>query len=138
MRARGFNKRIQIHETLDSPNGFGGNTITTQFITETWASIRSMSQNKPFVKDLTDFGISNTGLAVIVTVRRRNDFAYNSINQFIVYAGESYTISSFPENKNFDNSFITFIATKEQTKSVPVINPIVTETFNYTLNLKLG
>jgi len=138
MRSRGFNKRIQIHETIDAPDGFGGNKITSQFITETWADIRSMSQNKPFTKDLTDFGISNKGLAIIVKVRRRNDLTYNSINQFIVYAGESYVISSFPENKNFDNSFITFIATKEQTKSVTVINPIVTEVFDYTLNLKLG
>ena len=138
MRARGFNKRIQLHETIVVPDNFGGNTVNTEFITETWADIRSMNANKPFSKDITQFGISNTGLAVIVKVRKRNDLTYNSINQFIIYAGEKYVISSFPENKNFDNSFITFVATKEDTKSVTVISPIGNAVFDYTLNFILG
>ena len=79
-----------------------------------WADLRSVNKKT----DLSQFGINNTQLAIEVTVRKRNDLAYNSINQFIVYGGENYNIVSFPTNTNFDNSLITFIAVKQQTKSV--------------------
>ena len=120
MRARRFNKRIELWQTESEADGFGGNTLKTELITITWAEIKAL--NKYINTD--SFGISNTQLAVHVTVRLRKDLTYNSINQFIKYANESYTISSFPENKNFDNAFISFIAVKQDTKTVPTIAPI--------------
>ena len=124
MRSRRFNKRIEVYQTGVISDGFGGNTSSETLITSSWAEIKSLNTNSRFGKTSTDFGMNNTQLGVMVTVRLRNDITYNSINQFIKYAGEKYTIASFPENKNFDNSYITFIAIKEDLKSVTTISPI--------------
>jgi len=134
MGARRFKKRIQVWQTLRVENGFGGNTLNTQLITSTWADIRSLSSNQRFSDKTSNFGISNTQLAIIVTVRQRNDLTYNSINQFVKYAGQEYTISSFPEDKNFDHNYITFIAVKEDTKVVSVSEAIDAESIfvNYS------
>ena len=114
MRSRRFTKRIEVHETTAVADGYGGNTVTSALLGTSWAELKSINKKT----DLTSFGISNTQLAIEVTVRKRNDLAYNSINQFIVYGGENYDIVSFPTNQNFDNSLITFIAVKQQTKTV--------------------
>ena len=114
MRSRRFRKRIEIYETTAVSDGVGGNTVTSALLGTSWADLRSVNKKT----DLSQFGINNTQLAIEVTVRKRNDLAYNSINQFIVYGGENYNIVSFPTNTNFDNSLITFIAVKQQTKSV--------------------
>ena len=124
MRARRFNKRIEIWQTAIVSDGFGGNTSSNTLITSSWAEIKSLNVSNRIGKSSSDFGINNTQLGVMVTVRLRNDITYNSINQYIKYAGDEYTISSFPENKNFDNSYITFIAVKEDLKSVTTISPI--------------
>lgn len=119
MRARKITKRIEIWQTVEVSDGFGGSTSSEEKITDTWAEIKTL--NNKFNVRLTDLGISNTQVAIFVKVRIRSDFAYNSINQFIKYRGESYIINSFPINTDFDNSYIEFIAVKEPTKNVPVI-----------------
>lgn len=125
MSSRRFRKRIEIWQTKEpTSDGFGGFTASDELITTTWADLKSFSGNKPYSKESSDFGITNSQLAIIVTVRKRNDFYYNSINQFIKYNGEKYTILSFPEDKNFDHAFITFIAVKEDTKAVSTVTPI--------------
>ena len=120
MSARRFRKRIEIWQIKDVADGFGGFTVSEELITTTWADLKTIDARK----NTTDFGINNSQLAVMCTVRKRNDFYYNTINQFIKYAGDKYTILSFPEDKNFDHSFITFIAVKEDLKTVPTITPI--------------
>ena len=125
MRARKITKRIEIWQTVEIADGFGGNKKYNQQITTTWAEVKTL--NNKFNVRLTDFGISETQMAISVKVRLRSDFTYNSINQFIVYRGESYTINTFPTNTNYDNSYIEFIAVKEAVKSVPVLLPIGAE-----------
>jgi head-tail adaptor len=123
--ARRFRKRIEIWQTDQVFDGFSGSTTAPGIkLLTTWADLRSLSQNKPYSKEFEQYGISNTELAVIVTVRRRKDVFFNSLNQYIKYNGEDYVIKSFPEDKNFDHGFITFIATKELTDNVTVNGPI--------------
>ena len=122
MRARKITKRIEIWQTVELPDTFGGNTIYDQQITTTWAEIKTL--NNKFGVRLTDFGISETQTAISVKVRLRSDFTYNSINQFVTYRGERYTIVTFPTNTNYDNSYIEFIAVKEAVKNVPILTPI--------------
>lgn len=125
MRARKITKRIEVWQTIEIADGFGGEKVYTQQITTTWAEVKTL--NNKFNVRLTDFGISETQTAISVKVRLRSDFTYNSINQFIVYRGETYTINTFPTNTNYDNSYIEFIAVKEAVKSVPILTPIGAE-----------
>lgn len=120
MSARRFRKRIEVWQTLEVADGYGGFTVSEQLITTTWADLKTIDSKK----QNTDFGVNTNQLAVMCTVRKRNDFYYNTLNQFIKYAGNKYTIISFPENKNFDNSFITFIAVKEDLKAANIVTPI--------------
>ncbi len=124
MRSRRFTKRVQIWQAESEPDGFGGNTIKDELITSSWAELKVLTNNRNASRNTTDFGISNTQLGVMVTLRKRNDINYNSINQYMMYNNEKYIISSFPTNVNFDNSLITFIAVKQDTKSVNVTPPI--------------
>lgn len=122
-RSRDFRKRVKLYQITEVTDGFGGYTIEDQLLTTTWAEIKSISQ-KPQNDILTDFGINNANLAITITVRKRNDLTYNTINQYITYNGDKYNILTFPENKNFDNRFITFLAYKEPLKSAPIIEPL--------------
>lgn len=125
MRARGFNKRIEVWQTGAVSDGYGGFKSTNDImLVNTWAKLVSLNANKPYSKSSTDYGISNTQLGIIVTVRRRNDLTYNSINQYIKYNGEFYTITSFPEDKNFDHAYITFVAVKKDLKDVATIEAV--------------
>lgn len=124
MRSRRLQKRIEVWQTNDGGDDFGGNTIVydTQ-ITKTWAEIKTLTETS-FGARLTDLGITNTQLAISVKVRKRSDFEYNSINQFIIYNSDRYVINTFPTNTGFNNTYISFIAVKEMTKIVPSLSPI--------------
>ena len=125
MRSRRFRKRIEVWQLENVSDGFGGIKAANEMkLTTTWADIRSLSANSRYQSGGTDFGINNTQLGVMITVRKRNDLTYNTMNQFIKYNNEKYTIISFPENKNFDNSTITFIAVKRDRKYIPTIESI--------------
>lgn len=109
MRSRQFRKRIEVWQTSEVADGFGGYTVSDTFFGYTWANIKSINSNR----DLTLFGVNNTQLAVEVTVRKRSDITYDGVSQYIKYGGKKYMIVSFPEDVNFDGSIIKFIAVKE-------------------------
>jgi head-tail adaptor len=123
LRARGFSKRVELWQVVEAADGFGGYTMTEQLITRTWASVRSLS-GRAYKDLLTDFGVNVANLAVTITLRFRNDLNYTNLNQFIKYNGDKYIILSFPEDKNFDHRFITFIAYKEPDKTANILEPL--------------
>lgn len=128
MRARKIKKRIEVWQIVEIADGFGGNKKYNQQITTTWAEVKTLnSLGSKFGVKLSDFGISETQTAISVKVRLRSDFTYNSINQFIKYRGDSYTINTFPTNTDYDNSYVQFIAVKEAVKNVPILAPIGVE-----------
>ena len=84
-----------------------------------------------FSNRTTDLGITETNQGVLFTLRKRNDLAYNSINQYILYRGTKYIINSFPDNVNFNDSYIEISASRETQKIVNDISPIGGIAFDY-------
>ena len=110
MRSRNFRKRIELWETSEVSDGFGGSTLVKAQLGIVWADLRTLNPSS----FNTDFGITNTSLAITVKVRFNPNITYNSTNQYIVYRGVTYSINSFPNDPNFDHGVITFIATRKE------------------------
>jgi hypothetical protein len=136
-RARKFSKRIEIWQTTKVPDGFGGNKIVEKLITSSWAQIVTFSATSSHLRNLNAFGVNDTQNAILITFRKRNDITYNSINQFVIYRGLKYIISTNPNNEQFEDSFITFIGVRQATESVSEIAPIGGEFFDYTFDFIL-
>ena len=121
MRARQFNRKIEIWQTTNVADGFGGSsTPTNELITTSWAAIRTHKDTR---RD-TDVGVSDYSEKLDITMRYRNDIQYNSVNQFLMYRGVKYTFTMSPMNMDFNEAFITLTASRQKTNSVPIINPI--------------
>lgn len=121
MRARKYNKQIEIWQTTKVSDGFGGNTVTTELIAKSFCKIitnNNIYQNK-------EFGLSETTNRIVVQLRKRNDITYNSKNQFVMYRGDKYIISSEPVNIGFEDREIQITLTKESPLSYSNITPIV-------------
>ncbi len=114
MRARAFNKRIEVWQTVRVDDGFGGNTLTDNIITTTWAKLETLDST-----EITTLGLDYTKSSLLVTVRKRKDFIYNSKTIYIKYKGNKYTITSYPTDEDFISANITFIAQIEKAQSYP-------------------
>ena len=124
VRARKYTKRVQIWQTTFTPDTFGGNVVSEELITTSWAKVRSVSSASRFSQRLTELGITDPTLALIVTVRFRDDIDYNAINRFLLYRGERYVIQNSAVNTNFFDAEVEMIVVKERTQSVPEVAPI--------------
>ena len=134
---RRFSKLFELWQTAFVFDGFSGKTPGDDvLITKSWGEIKTVNASSKFRN--RDNGITSNTNQIIITTRKRNDVAYNSINQFIVYRGEKYTISNQPYEIDFDNSLIEIVATKNAVKSVieivPVGKNIFDHTFDHTFN----
>ena len=110
MNSRAYNKRIEIYESVATPNGFGGNSITPSLIGESWAKISTFNVGRN-TNELSN-GLIDVNDSLIITVRKRNDITYNSQTQFIKYRGEKYIITTSPVNVGFEDREIQFIVKK--------------------------
>ena len=107
MNSRAYNKRIEIYESVATPNGFGGNSITPSLIGESWAKISTFNVGRN-TNELSN-GLIDVNDSLIITVRKRNDITYNSQTQFIKYRGDKYIITTSPVNVNFEDREVQFI-----------------------------
>ena len=124
-RGRTYTKRIQIWQNTSQTDGFGGNVVGNDtLIAESWAEVKTVSNNSRYTSRLTDLGITDPQNAIIVKFRSRNDITYNAINQYLVYRNEKYTIQNLTNIDLLDND-IEIIAVRQQTESVPELTPIV-------------
>lgn len=110
MRARGFNKVVEIWNIGIVADGFGGNTVQESLLSKSWAKIESVDAKSSSLS--TEFGMLDASKSLIITVRKRNDLIYDLQTMFIKYRDEKYVIKSHPTNENFEDSFIRFICTK--------------------------
>ena len=111
MKARGFNKRVEIWTLTPVSNGFGGYTNSEALTSTSWAKIETI---KPSRSDLnTDTGVLDASNSIMITLRKREDLTYNLSTMFIKYRGEKYIINNFPINVDFEDSFIKIVCTKE-------------------------
>lgn len=122
MRSRKLSKRIEIWQTSNVSDGFGGNTVLETFITKSWAEIITLNDTNRS----TDIGITSATNTIKIRLRKRNDIRYNSINQFIKYRGAKYIIKNQPFNVDFRDDTIEIIAVKEEIKTVEDIAPFIT------------
>lgn len=120
MRARGYNKKIEVWQTTIDADGYGGNGVTNTLISSSWCNIKTPNKNYRS----TDDGVTDTTNTLIVTLRKRNDLVYNSLNLYFVYRGVKYIISSEPVNVGFEDRDIQILITKESVLGVNDISPI--------------
>ena len=130
MRSRKLSKRIEIWQTSNVSDGFGGNTVAEILIASSWAEIITLND----VNRSTDIGITSSTNTIKVRLRKRNDITYNSINQYLKYRGFKYIIKNQPFNVDFRDDVIEIIAVKEGLKTANEITPILTGVFDLTFN----
>ena len=120
MRSRKLSKRIEIWQTSNVSDGFGGNTVAETLITSSWAEIVTLNDTNRS----TDIGITSATNTIKVMLRKRNDITYNNINQYLKYRGFKYIIKNQPFNIGFRDDIIEILAVKEEIKTVNEISPI--------------
>lgn len=115
MRARSLDKKVEIWGNISVSDGFGGYTVQDSLIASSWAKVETA---KTSVSDLNDIGLNNMTFNLKITLRKRNDVEYSSINQYLKYRGVSYMYTTSPVEVNFNKSFITLTTTKEKVSTV--------------------
>lgn len=128
MKARKYNRIIEIWQTSVVSDEYGGSTVSDTFITKSWCSIKTPKD----ASRLTDIGITDALNSIVVNLRHRNDIMYNVVNQYIKYNGCKYILKSVSDI-DLNGIDITIIATKEQKEIIPII-PIVSGTFDNTFD----
>ena len=112
MRARAFNKRIEIWGNTRVSDGFGGYTNTQALIATSWAKLETFNVSKRS-GNATDFGLIDLNNAINITLRDRKDLTIDPKNNYVKYRGDKYIINTAPVNVNFKDNLIKFVATKE-------------------------
>jgi hypothetical protein len=137
-RSRQFTKRVEIWQTSNVADGFGGNEVVDEKIAVSWSKVETMGATGRFSNRTTDMGITDTNQGVLFTLRKRNDLDYNSINQYLIYRGVKYIINSFPDNVDFNDAYIEIVAVREVQKTVNESIPVGGIEFPYTFDFLLS
>ena len=130
MRSRKLSKRIEIWQTSNVSDGFGGNTVAETLIASSWAEIITLND----VNRSTDIGITSATNSIKVRLRKRKDITYNSINQYLKYRGFKYIIQNQPFNVGFRDDVIEILAVKEELKTLIQMAPILMDVFDLTFD----
>ncbi len=130
MRSRKLSKRIEIWQTSNVSDGFGGNIVAETLITSSWAEVITLNNTNRS----TDIGITSATNTIKVRLRKRNDITYNGINQYLKYRGFKYIIQNQPFNVGFKDEVIEILAVKEELKTVNEIAPILIDVFDLTFD----
>ena len=133
MRARQLNKRIEIYQVKTVYDGFSGKTVYDELITSSWAKVETHDDKR---QQQNEVGIDDYSQKLKITMRFRNDVAYNSVNQFLMYRGVKYTFTVSPNDMDFSSTFITLIAQREVLKEVSLIEPINPDANTIFVNYK--
>lgn len=130
MRSRKLSKRIEIWQTSNVSDGFGGNTVAETLIASSWAEIITLNNTNRS----TDIGITSATNTIKVRLRKRKDLTYNSVNQYLKYRGFKYIIQNQPFNVGFRDDVIEILAVKEELKTANEIAPILVGVFDNTFD----
>ncbi len=91
MNARKYDRRIEIWQTTDVSDGFGGFTVTDELLGSSWCYIGSGSKSS---RRLNELGVTDIANTIIVKLRHRNDLIYSAVNQYLKYKDKKYMIQS--------------------------------------------
>ena len=108
MKARKYNRLIELWKTTETVNDFGDTLVTSELLTKVWCEIKTPNS---YIRS-TEFGITDTSNKLVINLRKRNDITYNSNDYFFVYNNETYNIISEPINVGFENREITITVEK--------------------------
>ena len=129
MIAREYNKRIDIYQGTEEPDGFAGNTVSYELIASSWAKLSSPSSSR-----FTDLGITDLSNSLLFKVRYNPELNYNGRNLYLSYNGETYVIQSITDLDMVHRELDIYC-----TKANPeLILPVVSlQSFDYTLNFTI-
>jgi len=122
MRGREFNKRIEIWQSVMIADGYGGHIPQDTFIGKSWAKLTTINGNSS--RSLDSVGMSETSQSIRVVCRKREDLPYNSVNLYVKYGGDKYSIISTPIDVDFNHSLIEFIMDKNKTEEVELLTTL--------------
>ena len=138
MRARSFQKRVELWQTEEYADEISGYLNKDILITTVWAKVSTLDKNRRFSSTTADLGVEDRSNTIVVEFRKRADITYNPINQFLKYRGFKYNIQAQPTNTDFDNSYIVIIATREANKEVTELTPDNSSNTVYTNYVNRG
>ena len=129
-RARKYNKLVEIWQTAPNVTSFGDRYVSDTLLTKTWANIKTSNS----LSRSTEFGITDTNDTIILTLRKRNDLNYNSLNQFFKYRGYKWIIQGTPINVGFEDNEIQITLKRQSIKDANIIPPILVDVFDFTFD----
>ena len=89
MIARKYNKYIEIYQTTNVSDGFGGSTVTDELLYSVWANIDAKRANI-----VNEQGINSNITEIVFTIRYIPGNIINEKEYFIIYNGLVYNIDS--------------------------------------------
>ena len=110
MNRRDFNKTIEIYETTQVSDGFGGYTVSWALLDIRWAKVDPLTPGNA----ITEYGLQDPSRAVQVTVRK-NDLDINQ-DHVIKYRDKTYMLISGPIELDFKNKFLQFVMQEQPYK----------------------
>jgi len=116
MKARSYNIRIDIYENLaPTADGYGGNIVSSQLISSSWAKKEDAAGNR-----VTDYGLTNITDPVLFKLRKRNDLPYNGRNLYVAHNGFKYVIQGIKEQEQE----VEILCQREAPVDIPLIGVI--------------
>lgn len=99
MRARKYNKKVELWQTSLVSDGFGGSGVSPNLLKSIWCKFITLDR----ISRSTDLGLTETTNTLIIQLRKRSDFDFNSETMFFKYRGDNYMIQSEPINVGFED-----------------------------------
>tara|TARA_R110002020_G_scaffold461761_2_gene680809 strand:- start:94 stop:483 length:390 start_codon:yes stop_codon:yes gene_type:complete len=125
MRARKYNKRIEVLQTSSVSDGYGGNITSDVLLSYSWCELIT---TKTAYRS-TDLGLIDTLDTIIIKLRHRNDLSYNN-GLFFKYRGLRYTMQTEPINIGFEDREIMITLKQESIKQ----NNTISKAFDFTFD----
>lgn len=95
MLAREYNKRIEVLEYTETPDGFGGNIVSSTSLGLSWAKLDNRSTS--ISQRSTALGLTELIEPLIFKIRFRNDLTYEGRTRSLIYNGNEYVIQSITD-----------------------------------------
>lgn len=128
MRARKYNKKIELWQTSKVFDSYSNYATTPELIDRVWC--RLVTKNNAYKVD--EFGKTSTTNEIVIELRKRSDFDYLSKNLYFVYQGHNYIPVSQPVNIDFEEREIRITLELQPNGSFTSLTPI--NTFDNTFD----
>jgi len=93
MKAREYDKRIEVYEITSVQDEFYGNTVTPTLVASSWAKL----QTGGLSHKAKDFGLQEFNEPLYFRLRYRKDLIYKPAKMYLMYLGEKYIIQGIED-----------------------------------------